>query len=370
VAPLAYTPGMRCARALAVLPVLLAAAAAAQDAAPAPPAEEPPFPVGMSSTTLEGLRCSIVMPEGWSSAKGCSLVFVLHGNGGTETDMAGSLQFLAADGFAVVAPKARALGWDHRDDQDAARRIAADCAKRLKVPPGRLHALGFSNGGWNLPAVAFDESAKYASFCWVAAGFRGGSVPKYAKKESGALALAGADDGNRAPTEKTPDLLEGKVRSAEYRLQPGLGHEWPGKLMPYYRWWLLVQEGRFVPGDCAAFEWSETEEAARAAMAARKVGAFAYLFDPAQAADPVAKALQNDLLRDPMVQRFGSQLPCWKAERAAAAALADAAKVKAPAVVVLDASGKVSAALQGKVTAQALAAALRTVAPDKSLPKR
>ena len=42
-------------------------------------------------------------------------------------------------------------------------------------------------------------------------------------------------------------MLEGKVRTGEVRIQPGLGHAWPDKLIPYYSWWLGVQEGLRLP---------------------------------------------------------------------------------------------------------------------------
>ncbi len=337
-----------------LLPLLLAAAA--------PAAGDPPFPEGTSSHTMEGLKVSVVMPGGWDPAKERSMLVILHGNGGTETGMAGSLAHLAADDFVIVAPKSRGMGWD-RNDVDAVRRIAADLKKRCRVGEGRLHAAGFSNGGWNLAPLAFDDALRCASACWIAAGFDGGSVPKWARKGLGALALAGTEDGNRPHAEKTPDLLEGKVRSAECLLQPGLGHAWPEKLMPYYRWWLLAMEGRFTPGDCAAFDWVEDPGAASGLMKQRATGGLAYLFSKEQETDAAAKAFQNEILRDPLVQRFGRQLVAWKEERPGVK--------ETPAVVVHDAGGKVVKTLQGaKVTAAAVAAALRSVAPDKSLPKK
>lgn len=320
------------------------------------PAGDPPFPEGTSSQVIEGLRCSVVMPAGFDPAKERSMIVILHGNGGSETGMAGSLALLAADDFVVVAPKSTGIGWD-RKDVDAVRRITTDLKKRLHVGEGRLHATGFSNGGWNLAPLAFDEALHCASACWIASGYDGGTVPKWAKKSMGVLALAGTEDPNHAAAEKTPDLLKDKVRCGESLLQPGLGHAWPEKLVPYLRWWLLVMEGRFTPGDCAAFDWVEDPEKAKGGAG------FSYLFSKEQAADPAAKAFQNEILRDPLVQRFGRQLAATKEERPGTA--------ETPAVVVRDASGKVVKTLAGgKITAAAVAAALRAVAPDRSLPKK
>ena len=349
------------------LPAILLAALAAAGAAAGQ--EAAPFPPGTSSQSLEGLRCSVVMPAEFDPAKERSLVVVLHGAGGTETGMAGSLAFLAERECAVLAPKSRGQTWD-KPDVDAVRRIVADLKKRLRVGNRRLHALGFSNGGWNLAPLAFDEDLGFATACWVAAGYSGGKPPDRAKKTMAVLALAGEKDPNRGAAEKTPDLLKDKVRSAEARVEPGIGHEWPAGQMPYYGWWLGLQEGRFVPGETLAFAWSDDEGAARAAMAERRTGALVYWFSKEDADRPEARTLQNETLQDPMVRVFGGRLLAWRRDRAGdAAGFAAAGLKETPAVVVLDAAGKPVKTLQGKISAQALAAALRSVARDKSVPK-
>ena len=58
-----------------------------------------------------------------------------------------------------------------------------------------------------------------------------------------------------------------------------------------------------------------------------------------------------------LVQRFGRQCVAWKREGAAAE------------VIVHDATGKVVKSCPAKSPAQVLAAALRSVVPDKSVPK-
>lgn len=345
-----------------LLPLLLALL-------PAVPAEDPPFPPGLSSHVLEGLRCSVVMPPEFDPAKERSLLVILHGAGGTETGMAGSLQFLAAREFVVVAPKSKAATWDGKD-LDAVRRIVADLRKRLRIGEGRLHGAGFSNGGWNLAPVVFDEDLRFASACWIAAGYNGGSVPKAARRTMGVLALAGETDGNRPAAEKTPDLLEGKVRHGMCRIQPGKAHEWPDGLMEFYGWWLEAQEGRFVPGECRALDWVEDGSRALALAAERRTGGLCFVWSKGDLGSAEAKAFQNEVLLDPLVQRFGGQAVAWRVEREAAGESLREWKVKeTPAAVVFDRSGKVVKTLQGKVAAGALAAALRAVVPDKSLPK-
>ena len=345
----------------ALLLGLLAVRSGAEDAGP--------FPAGTSSQKLEGLTCSIVMPPAFDPAKERSLVVILHGAGGTETGMAAALAHLAARDFVVLAPKSKAQPWDAAD-LEAVRKIVGDLKKRLHVGERRLHGIGFSNGGWNLAPVALDEALRFQSATWVASGFKGGKFPKHAKKEMGVLALAGGDDPNHDAAEATPKLAGDKVRSAEVRIQPGLGHAWPEKLVPYLSWWLEVQEGRFTPGVCAAFDWKGEPQDALAAASSAKSGAFVYWYSDGDAADPRAKAFQNDVLRDALVQRFGQQLAAGMGEKTALAdEFAKTGIATTPAVIVYDAAGKVTTALSGKFDAKTLSAALRKVAADKSLPK-
>ena len=102
----------------------------------------------------------------------------------------------------------------------------------------------------------------------------------------------------------------------------------------------------------------------------KKGGVLVYVFDAADATKPEAKALQNEVLLDPEVRRFGSQLCAVKWDLSKHAADATALGVKTtPAVAVLDEAGAVKKILEGKIKAPALAKSLRSVAPDKSDPK-
>ena len=347
--------------------------AVSQDAAP--------FPPGESSQTLEGLNVMIEMPAAFDPAQEHSMVVVLHGAGGSESGMARSLAFMTKDDYVIVAPKSKGQVWEQADIE-AVQRITADLKKRLHIGERRLHGIGFSNGGWNLAPVVFDEGLRFQSATWVAAGYKGGKPPKHAKKELGVLAFAGGDDPNRSAAASTVPALEGKVRSAEVRIQPGIGHEWPTKLMPYYGWWAGVQEGRYTPGDCAVYEWAESPAAALADAAARKTGALVYWWsaedggstakdaNAAEARRDKSRAFQNDALRDNLVQHFGVQLAAAQCDRASdPEGFAKTGLKTTPALVVYDSAGKVKAKIEDKPDPKTIASAFRSVAPDKSLPK-
>jgi dienelactone hydrolase len=329
-----------------------------------------PYPSGMSHQTIEGLGVHMVLPTGLSPASPASLVVILHGNGGTSEGMAGSLASWTAEGYVVCAPKSTGIGWNDADVA-AVKRIAAHVKSVLPIDPARVHVVGFSNGGWNLAPIAFDDALHPCSATWVAAGFKGGSVPKWAATGMGAMALAGSEDGNVDAARGTVTALEGKVRSVEVRVQPALGHAWPDQLMPYLKWWMGVQEGRFVPGDDLSFDWTTDLDAAIASLAGKKKGGvFVYAYDAADAAKPEAKAIQHEVFFDPEVRRLGAQLVCVRLDRATSAdRLAALGISETPALAVLDLKGAPKKVLVGKVKASALAKALKAVAPEKTAPK-
>lgn len=350
-------------RALLLLPLLfLLSSPAAGDG--------PPYPPGSTSQTIEGLRVQLVIPKDYDPEKKYSLIVVLHGAGGTETGMAGSLEPLAAEGFVVCAPKSTDQTWS-ASDLEKVKAIITHLTDVLSIGEGRLHGMGFSNGGWNLAPIVFDEELPFVSACWMAAGYNGGKVPRRAKKEMGCIALAGSDDPNRGAAEKTVDLLADKVRTVECRIQPGIGHEFCRELMPYYFYWLKAMEGRFAPGEDLSFDWTDDVEAAKQRMAAQKLGGFVYFWSAKDDREEETKRVQNEVFFDRWVRRFGNQLVAVKLEREKNEELFGKFKLKeTPAVVVLKPDFDVEKDLEGKkIKESSLAKALRSVAKDKTIPR-
>ncbi len=204
-------------RLLVLLVLFLAIPVLAQDA-------ELPYPKGNTGQEYAGLRFRLVLPEEYDPAKEWSLLVILHGAGGSHENMALSLLPLVKDGFIVCAPKSPGPTWDASEVADV-RRIVKHLLEVLSIGEKRLHGVGFSNGGWNLAPLVFAEDLPFASGTWMAAGFNGGKVPRRAKKEFGAMALAGTQDPNARAAKATVDLLYDKVRNVEYHLQPNLGHK-------------------------------------------------------------------------------------------------------------------------------------------------
>lgn len=325
------------------------------------------YPAGRSVQKIEGVETALLVPE-LSDRQQASLVILLHGAGDNGPNLINALAPWEKEGYVVCAPSATDGTWD-ANDLAAAKRIALHLLKALPIDPKRVHAVGFSNGGWNLAPIAFDEDLKPCSATWIAAGYNGGAVGKWAKKGLGALALAGAQDPNAPSAMKTVDLLKDKVRCVEVRLQQGLDHKWPREHDAYLLWWMGVMEGRFEPGKDLNFKWGDDLDAALEGLKDKKKGGvIVYVWSPDDASKPEAKELQNGILMDPRVRHYGNQLAAVKIE------LVDPVATKlgvttSPAIVVLDKEGAVKKLLPGKVTAKALASALRSVAPDGKPPK-
>lgn len=334
--------------------------------------EEPAYPAGPSSQSIEGLQVELHLPAALSADKPASLIVILHGAGGSATGMAGSLRSWVPLGYVVCAPKSTGDVWS-AGDVEAVKRIAAHLKEKLPIDPKKVHVMGFSNGGWNLDPLAFDDELQPCSATWIAAGCRTGGAPKWAKKGLGVLALAGSQDGNAKSARDTVKLLQDKVASVEVRFQPGLGHKWPDELMAYCRWWQGTREGRFVPGDDLNFTWGDSVETAVAALAEQKKGGIlVYLWHADDQDKEHAKTLQNARLMDGLVRHYGVQLQAVKLDAAdQAERMASWGVKETPALIVLKKDGTLKKALFGakKLKAKRIASALKSVAPNKKKPE-
>ncbi len=327
------------------------------------------FPPGKSSHEIHGVRCTVVTPLDYDPSKEWSVVIALHEKDGSGAGLAKWLEPLSRDRFVVVCPDAaKASLWSWADIRSLPA-VVNEVGARARVSKDGLHALGFAYGGAYLAALAFDEKLLFRTACWVDSGFKGGSVPKRAKS-MGALCIVGDTDTARVLAEATPRQLKGKVRSAEVRVAEGVGSTFPAGELPYYAWWLGVQEGRFTPGDTLAFDWEEEFVDVGERGAAEAKGGFVYWYSSSDAKSDDAKALQNAALHDQRVRFFGGQLLAWKASREDHLDAFDALGLtETPAIVVYDAKGKVKKKLQGTISSKALAKALASVAANKKFPR-
>jgi predicted esterase len=334
------------------------------------PAGDAPYPKGKSHQKFGELSFYLVLPEDYDPAKEYSLLVALHGMDATETSIASWFEPLAREQFVVCAPRASGSTWN-KPDIEKVKELVGHLTKVLSIGEGRLHGTGFSNGGQKLPLLVFDKDLRFASACFMGSGFTGYPVPKRAKKEMGVLAIAGSKDRARGAAEKTPDLLKGKVRQVECRIQEGLDHDIPDELMPYCHYWLKVMEGRFFPGETASFEWVDDLEVAKLTIADEKKASFVYFYDERLPEDAAARRVEFEVFFDPLVRHFGSRLVAVKLDvEIDDAYLAELGFEKTPAIAVLKPDMSVAKTFEGDIDAKALAKAMRSVAKDRSMPKR
>jgi hypothetical protein len=141
--------------------------------------------------------------------------------------------------------------------------------------------------------------------------------------------------------------------------------------MPYYYHWLKRMEGRFTPGECPLFDWYHNSLSAKDEMKEKGRGGLFYFYSEDDAENADAKRLEHETFFDDRVRFFGGQLTAALLEMQLEPELAKELGVtKTPAVAVLDADGKAIAVLQGEIEADALADALKKVAPEKKPPKK
>lgn len=332
--------------------------------------EKAAYPAGRSTQQIEGLKVELGVPAGLVKDKPASLVVVLHGAGGSATGMAAAMREWVPEHYVVCAPKSSGQVWS---DSDVAKvkKIIQHLLTTLPIDKTKLHVVGFSNGGFSLGPLAFDDDLKPRTATWVASGYRGATPPKWAAS-MGVLALAGTLDANAASARETVKHLRKNVEVIEARFQPGLGHKWPTELMPYFRWWTGAREGRCTPGVDMNFAWGTDQAAALQAVGRQKKGGvFVYAYKSDATDQTATDLLQNEVFMDPLVRHYGAQLHPTKLDAVAhGETLAALGVTSYPAVVVLKKDGKVRKILQGKTLKERkILAALRSGAPNKKKPE-
>jgi len=97
---------------------------------------------------------------------------------------------------------------------------------------------------------------------------------------------------------------------------------------------------------------------------------FIYFFDDRDQENPAARRLQNEILLDPLVHHFGSQLyPVMLDVELEPEHFKSFGLKKTPAIVVLNAKRKVVAKFEGEIDQKKLVKALRSVAKNKAGPE-
>ena len=340
--------------------------------AQAPLAAQPDttYEAGRSTVEIEGLQVELNVPKDLTKEDPASLVIILHGAGGTALGMAGLFSDWDQRGYVVCAPKSKGQVWT-QSDVGAVLKIAEHLKAKLPIDGDKVHVVGYSNGGWNLQPLAFDDTLKPRSATWVASGCDAAKLPKWAKERLAVLAMAGSQDANAKAARGTVKAIGDQVRSVGVKLQPGLGHQWPTKLMPYFRWWVDTVDGRFTPGVDMNFAWGERLDRALSSVSGKKKGGvFVYVWDPSDADNEVAQSVSRDMFMDLHARHYGKQLTPVKLELGKHKELLEGYGITtSPALLLLKTDGKKKKVLLEKdLKTRKVVTALKSLAPNKKKP--
>ena len=162
---------------LALALVLAACSGAPLPSAPADPATHAaPAARQVRTLTVDGRprRYELALPPRAASAAGHGVVIALHGAGSTIASLArasGFDAFGARDGYAIAYPQGLGARFDTRANSSDVRFVRAildDLARTIGIDRTRVHATGFSNGGFLSYRLAHDLPGTFASIAPVA----------------------------------------------------------------------------------------------------------------------------------------------------------------------------------------------------------
>lgn len=353
-------------------------------------AKDPPpgaLPEGASQQTFEERRYEVIVPAGKSPEGGWSPLLTIDGDGGQS--VAQELKALAADGFLVVSPQRKTTGkhaWATSETEDLLN-LLAHVGTRAPLAKDRLQVVTFSDSFGFASFVAFDKAARTVGFCMVDGTYRAKSPPASAKKQTAFLFLDTGQEDALGERQTAVERVADKYRTAEYRRT--------GPQDPYFRYWVHVADGRFVPGWDLSLRWIQDAappagatkpgdaaqpadppraadpKAADGALARAKAecagqghGAVVYFWSATDRDKPGAKAFQNGTLFQPEVRLACGPATCVKLERERyEEAFASFGLKDTPAVVVVDAAFTAKKTFEGTIDAKQLILAAEAVAP-------
>ena len=326
-----------------------------------------PYPQGYSTQEFRGREFDLVIPKDFDRSKTYSLIVVIEKRGKPVAYM---FTRLTEDGYIICAPKKKvaleARSWAVSDVKHIIP-LVEHLQKELPIGKDRLHAVVVDDSHAIFPFLIFHKRSPFVSACFMDSVYRGGSVPKRAKRELNVLALEGPVcrefDG-----EKRFRRLRGKVRTFEYR-KDGYRPE-----SPYFRYWLDVMDGRYEAGVGLSFDWLKAPEKTKDMAGIKKLvtgkraGTLIYFYAPSplEIKNKNGRHLQNVVFFDPMVRELVGRMAAVKLDRRDYDSVFEAFALKeTPAVVVLNGGFKATATLQGKIKTSALLKALRQATRSK-----
>ncbi len=265
-----------------------------------------------------------------------------------------SLRALADDGgYALLCPSPGGAKFA-AEDLDLV--VAAAEGVRATTGGGPLHLLGVDDSAWAALRFAYARPKVFRTVTSLGADLPAERPPR-GTEGLRVLVLKGADDRPAAGRESV-EAVRSCFERAEFRVLPGDGRTLDLAARNAVLSFLDAASGRAAAGRDQSLPWLEPGPGL-AERARRKVPALVYFYDDAPAHAARTERIQGEILSDPRVRRAAEGAVAVLAPRAEAEKLLPDAKLgPGPAIVVLDAEGKVAGVAQQKAGAAAVAALL------------
>ena len=356
-------------RAVSLLVVPLLGLAIAKDR------KHTPFPTGFSTQVLGEREYEIIVPPMDAPARKLSLVLAIHGDG---TPIAKKLASVVGAGFVVCSPRTTSTG-KHAWATSAAKEILElvdHVATRVDIDRKRIHVVSIEDFQGFSTFVAFAKKSGVVSYCLVGEEWKGKSPPKSARKQVAVLSLGTAVDPNGNDRVGAIMRLEDKFRTLEHRDEP--------LQSDYFRYWLHVADGRYVPGYDRSLAWiagaaaepdaapneagGETEERGIAIDVLRRrartegKASMIYFFAEDDVDGEDGRALQNKVFFDREIRARCADLLVAKIDRSQYAdEFSEFGLSTTPALVMLDEEFNVKAIVEGSISDSRVLSALKRV---------
>lgn len=200
---------------------------------PTEPASAPGYPHGGGA----------ILTAGEPLERASAALILVHGRGGTASEMLSLARELSSPGFAYLAPQAAANTWypfsflaplDRNEPYlTGSLALLSTLLTRLAdvgIPPGRTLLLGFSQGACLALEFAARHARRYGGLVGLSGGLIGpeGTLRDYTGSLAGTRVFLGCSDADphipRARVAESAQVLERLGGRVTLRLYPGLGH--------------------------------------------------------------------------------------------------------------------------------------------------
>lgn len=301
-----------------------------------------------------GLRYFVREPaaKGYRNAP---LMIMLHGTGGGFAYFEGWISACLKQGYVVVLPGSSGCGtkasgnftnddqkrWDTVDIPNVIG-LVREIQNQYNVDRRRVGILGFSNGAYYATRIGLGAPDVFRSVVCIAGGI-GGKGWTEQSRDMGVYVIHGTADTSvpvAAGKSLADDLRADGFANVVYREFPGRDHEtFPEEAGACLKW-LAPQRQPFTPGANETLAWQAPESGLASLQAEGRKGLL-YFYGAKDTESDLVLQAEGGLFTASDIVENTQELVCMKADREQSLELVKRFAIKAPAILLVDAAGKV-----------------------------